>query len=72
MILSMELDLMTLKVCPAGCEDLQADQETFHTCKMSEFKKLLKGSLHFPWSVSCLIFTRMPNYPAPELILIVP
>lgn len=48
MILSMELVLMTLKSCPAGCEDLQADHETFHTCKISELKKLLKGSLHFP------------------------
>lgn len=39
----MELVLILLKLCPAGCEELQADHEIFHTCKMSELKKLLKG-----------------------------
>lgn len=52
MILSMELVLIILKLCPAGCEDLQADHDTFHICKMLELKKLLKASSAF--SMVCL------------------
>lgn len=53
MILNMELVLVILKLCPAGCEDLQANHDTFHTCKMLEFKTLLKGSSAF--SMVCLL-----------------
>lgn len=53
MILSTELVLLILKLRPAGCEDLQANHDTFHICKMLEHKKLLKGSCTF--SMVCLL-----------------
>lgn len=42
MILNMKLGLMILKLCSAGSRDLlQANYDTFHTCKVQKLKKLL-------------------------------